>query len=296
MTDPMVLQVSPYVLELIDFHSNLEVTMQIKSKIVLSAVIFVAACAGIRIVPSPAVTPNFVATGGSACSACGGRALSVCSDEAVTNFPEWFGFDSAGSCIARCESGLNVAVGGIRGPENTACSYQVSLGLNFSGPVCPSGDPITGDRDFFGHGPRVMGSIHASPGLGGRDLVARADLIFSEVDRSTGVPVPDNSAIRLGPDFEVGSASWNGRPSSLAGASQRLFIRRIISRARTDINRVMQNSEEEIISPATGDPLIHQLVIVGDTMAGDISDDSNCSDDTRIRSISFLPVRVAIGP
>jgi hypothetical protein len=79
-------------------------------------------------------------------------------------------------------------------------------------------------------------------------------------------------------------------------------ISQILSNNVTTIDFVSQSAGAQFIGPV-GDSsntvsiteptnFIRQMRIVGDTGGNDISTDDDCSDDTRIESISFFPIRI----
>ena len=247
--------------------------------------VLLGACSGIRIVGTPTSDPNFSPIGDSReCIACGQRALSLCQETDPASYPRWFGFDPAGNCQAECTRGPAQAIGGLRGPSNQACPYEVTTTLNSTGVQCPSGEPSTGDRDFFGHGPRVIGTITVTPDSVGRFVQGFITATWTETQ-------PDGSSITLG-------RTLAGSSSVLASNFMAPAVRvdSVVSSASTSFDRTMTSGEEEIIAPADGNPLVHQLVMVGDTDGGDISDDANCNDDAQIKAVVFNPVRVRIAP
>ena len=252
--------------------------------------------------PPPQAPPSDFSVVGETieCRSCGDRAADLCANEGPGVYPTWFGFDSSGTCVAECSNQLQLLIGGPRGLERSACSYQITLDPGAIEDVCPSNAPSTGDRELDGHGPMVSGAIFVEPSraaTGG--IETRVDLIFSEVDRSTGRPAGDRSSLRWIQTLTRARLSTSGgSPPPIAGSSQAVAVRRIVSPAsgRTRLSRLMMAGTETFVAPGDGDGLIERLVIDGDTFGDDFSTDLNCNDDTRIVELSFRPVRVEVGP
>ncbi len=242
-------------------------------------------CAGIRIVGTPTADPNFSPVGESSeCISCGRRALSLCQRADPASYPRWFGFDSAGNCQAECTIGPAQAIGGFPGPANQACSYDVTVTLASNGVLCPFGAPSAGDRDFFGHGPRVRGAVSVAPDPSGRFARGFVTATWTETQ-------PDGSSITL-------TRALAGSSSVLSSDFMAPAVRvsRVTSLNSTPFDRVMTSGEEEFIGPGSGDALVRQLVIIGDTSGDDISDDRNCNDDAQVKAVVFNPVRVRVAP
>ncbi|WP_223670743.1 hypothetical protein [Kangiella shandongensis] len=256
--------------------------------LVIVLAIALTACDDVRIVPAPSTSPDFEPIGDStACHTCGQRALALCQEAAPDSYPVWFGFNAAGNCSAECSIGPTQFIGGISGTPRAACPYQVNTVINFNGQeVCPSGEPERGDRDFWGHGPRFSANITAIPNGGGTHVLGQISATWSETES-------DFSTITLPPTSIGTSHRLTQRPSFSA---QNIRISRVSPSRSASVNRVMSSRQQEIISTASGDPLVKQLIVIGDTHAADISDDNNCHDDARIHSITFKPVRVTIEP
>ncbi len=246
-----------------------------------------SACDQIRILPSPSADPNFMPLGDANCRACGERALAQCQERNPDSYPKWVGYNHEGVCTAVCTlAGPLLFNGGIRGPESTACPYQVNTTLRFQGEVCPSGTPITGDRDFWGHGPRFTAEITTAPGFGGNNAFGLVTATWTETE-------PDGSSITLPSTMVAQSNTLSYSPPFVA---QDVFVTNVFPSRGAAVDLVMSSREQAIITPGDSDPLVEQMIVIGDTHADDISDDANCYDDARIRSMTFKPVRVTVGP
>lgn len=250
-------------------------------------ILFVTGCDDVRIVAPPSTSPNFSPIGDSVqCNACGQRALELCQARDPDSYPNWFGFNHLGNCTATCSTGGTQFIGGFSAPINTACPYQVNTTLFFSNEICPSGTPERGDRDFWGHGPRFTGSVTAEPSSDGKSVVANITATWRETQS-------DFSTITLR-DAQV--AASHRLIQSPPFTAQETRVTRVGPARSGNIDIVMSSRQEEIISPADGNSLVEQLVVVGDTHADDISADGNCYDNARINSITIKPVRVTIEP
>lgn len=250
-------------------------------------ILFFTGCDDVRIVAPPSAAPNFSPIGDSTqCNACGERALELCQARDPDSYPKWFGFNHLGNCTAICSSGVTQFIGGFSGPTRAACPYQVNTTLSFSNEICPSGIPERGDRDFWGHGPRFTGNVTTEPSSDGKTVVAKITATWEETES-------DHSAITLRNAQVAASPTMIQRPTFSA---QETIVTRVSPTSSGNIDIVMSSRQQEIISPSDGNPLVEQLVIVGDTHADDISADGNCYDNARINSITIKPVRVTIEP
>lgn len=250
-------------------------------------VLLLPACDDIRIVPAPSSRPDFEPIGDSTeCISCGQRALALCQEHDPDSYPKWFGFNAAGNCSAICSIGPTQFIGGIVGNPKAACPYQVNTTLRFNGEVCPSGTPERGDRDFWGHGPRFTATITTTPDPSGNYATGQVEATWSETQN-------DFSTITLPLTTLAKSFRLTQPPTFSAQETQ---VTRVYPSTSGRINLIMSSRQQEIISSASGNTLLEQLVIVGDTHAADISADGNCYDNARINSVTFKPVRVTIEP
>lgn len=259
------------------------------------ALVTLSGCESIRIATPPAAPPAFSPVGESReCASCGARAVAVCGPD---SHPRWFGFGNEGGCEVEC-------VDGTRGNEDLtyrgtplqACAYDLTVTLATSEEVCPSGEPTTGDRDFAGHGPRVAGRVTVGADPRRTSLVPTLTATWTETDPD------DGSSITLAPTPLARSVrSFAAEPIPRGEA---LFIqglrlpgdRAFSADLRVPFDRVMESREESVLLAPGGDSAVHQLIVVGDTDAGDISDDADCGDDARVRAVVFNPIVVRIGP
>lgn len=245
------------------------------------------ACDDLRIVAPPSTSPNFEPIGESReCLSCGQRALELCQEHDPESYPKWFGFNAEGNCSAICSIGPTQFIGGIVGSPRAACPYQVNTTLRFNGEVCPSGTPERGDRDFWGHGPRFTATLTTAPDPTGNFAVGQIEATWAETQS-------DFSTITLPLTTLASSFRLTQTPTFSAQSTR---VTRVSPSTSGRIDLVMSSRQQEVVSSGSGNGLLEQLVIVGDTHAGDISADGNCYDNARVNSVTFKPVRVTIEP
>jgi hypothetical protein len=256
--------------------------------LVFLSVILISGCKPIEIIPTPTFDLDFQPIGDQSCLSCGGYALETCQERNPNDYPKWFGFNREGVCTVICKSDNFSSSAPISiGPQLSACAFQLNSELVFSGEVCPSGEPTQGDRDFWGHGPQFTGQVTASPDSGGNVAVAEIRATWSETE-------PDGSAISL-PATSVARSriTYSYNPFFPA---EGVSITDVFPSNGLPINVIMTSREQAVVKQSDADPLVEQLIVIGDTDGDDISDDQNCNDDARIRSITLKPVRLTIGP
>ena len=141
------------------------------------------------------------------------------------------------------------------------------------GPLCPS-NLLRGDREFNGNGPSVVANASLVIGADGTTLnvvnFMRAIETGGDRSEATGrwervvARVPAATGFRIG-DVLTESSSWTAGTSDSAGT----------------VNRWPVNGR-----------LVSSFAIVGDTDGGDISNDTDCNDDTRMTlDFNFIKIR-----
>jgi hypothetical protein len=165
---------------------------------------------------------------------------------------------------------------------------EIHIQPNFINEIlCPQ-TLTQGDREFDGHGPRIQVNIRL------------------EIRNQTEIwAIIDFTATETVSDWSSTTARWE-RP--VFNSTRR--IDSILSENSTSIDFISTKADFQIIGHIsrpgdnintksggnnyddTNSNLISYIKIIGDTGGPDISDDNNCSDDTRIESIHFQPIKV----
>ena len=147
--------------------------------------------------------------------------------------------------------------------------------------LCPQ-TLVQGDREFNGNGPRIVTTIN---------LEIRNNTEIWAIIRFT--------ATETLADFSIVSQTFDRRVFTSTNNRQ---IAQILSPRTTIINFISPSAGIQYIG-ATGtsnntvtntEPMnfIKRMAIIGDTGGNDISTDNDCSDDTRIESVTFFPIKV----
>ncbi len=148
--------------------------------------------------------------------------------------------------------------------------------------LCPH-HHVAGDREFDGNGPHIVCTVSLSINSDRTQLMANIQFDAKET---------------AGDHSEV-DGSWSvAIYTAPAGAT----IDRIISDQNARCDFVSTHGGGEVGSSGDGDvnippitgALVQRFEIIGDTGGDDISDDNNCSGDTKIKRIHFYPIRVAL--
>jgi microsomal dipeptidase-like Zn-dependent dipeptidase len=150
--------------------------------------------------------------------------------------------------------------------------------------MCPT-KVVRGDREFDGNGPRVTASVRASITEDRRAI--EATIKFRAVETKS--------------DWSTTEAKWTKR---IWTAPKGKTIAAVVSDSYSSTDVIGSHGGFEIfvpggkntvqLPPVHGD-LVREFEIVADTGGADISSDSNCADDTRIR-VTFNPMRVRLSP
>ncbi|MDW8087130.1 MAG: membrane dipeptidase [Candidatus Calescibacterium sp.] len=147
--------------------------------------------------------------------------------------------------------------------------------------LCPYGNPNRGDREFDGHGPRIIMtvSVEVYP-RDRRYLQATVRFRAEETTHDWSTIQKEWTIDTFGPPAPPGTV-----------------YHRVVGESGSSIDVVLHghNCRHEII-PRSGP--VAKIILVGDTMGTDINEDPNCADcdDTRIVRIEFRPIQVEVGP
>lgn len=148
--------------------------------------------------------------------------------------------------------------------------------------LCPK-TLTQGDREFAGHGPRIVTIVRLNPVNSGTQIEAEIEFTATET-------VSDFSQVKETFRKIVFTAPRGKR------------ITQILSPAETRVEFVSPSGGTQFIGPngnsgntvTVTQPMnfIKRMAIVGDTGGEDISTDDDCTDDTRIENITFFPIKV----
>lgn len=147
--------------------------------------------------------------------------------------------------------------------------------------LCPQ-THTRGDREFNGNGPRVQTDIRLE--------IRNTNEIWAIIDFTATETVSDFSTV----------ASRFTRRIFTAPAGK--TIAQILTPDTSSVTFISQGAGAQFIGPngnsgntvVVTEPtnFIKRMRIVGDTGGDDISTDNDCTDDTRIESIEFFPIKV----
>ena len=166
------------------------------------------------------------------------------------------------------------------GYTNTDNEVHVFLSDIFE-KLCPK-TLVRGDREFNGNGPRIQNRITLE--------VRNNTEIWASIDFTATETVSDFSTTREVFERRIFTSPNNRRISA------------IISPNVTNIDFVSPKGGTQFIGPngnsgntvTNTEPMnfIRRMAIVGDTGGDDISTDNDCTDDTRIESVQFFPIKI----
>jgi hypothetical protein len=193
--------------------------------------------------------------------------------------------------------------------------------------LCPN-RRTQGDGEFDGHGPRIKCEVQLMIADGGRSLNARitfwaqetqhdwstaegiwlkkvyeapygkriSRIVSDQASRTQFISPPGGFQF-LVPGADV-ARTVNGFLDGLGGtiANALFALHGLPPQDYSGFARLVtgkvDNGNTAVRIPAIEGTLVKFFTIVGDTGGGDISNDDNCNDDTRIVSIEFAPVKV----
>jgi hypothetical protein len=223
--------------------------------------------------PEVAYEPDFVPIGSPECRRCGETARH-CLDAGA--LPASFEYSADGrTCMMRCDSGIvhNTPMNG----TDTACGYDITLRGRTVQNLCPL-DHFEGDSEFDGHGPEITVEV---------GLSTRGNQVLADVDYQARETVPDRTSVRG--EFSPLIAEHGG------AFDRQVEIEQIISPGSFSMTTTTSGTGLHDLVEDDGRPVLHDLVVVGDTGDTDIPGNANrCDDDTHIVTMSFRPVRVRI--
>lgn len=159
-------------------------------------------------------------------------------------------------------------------PEPPPNAFEQEVRLDTIGPFCDL-ELLRGDREFGGNGPRVTASVTLAPSFdNARSLIARVNFRAQEVGGDT-----------------IAEGNWDVEVYTAPAGTT---IAEVLSDTQSSASYVSQGHGVNVIQ---GDRLVGNAAarfeIVGDTNGGDVSNDRNCNDDSRM-SVVFNPVQLLL--
>src|SRR6266700_318994 len=152
------------------------------------------------------------------------------------------------------------------------------------GPFCPH-QLVSGDREFSGHGPKVNISV-SLVNLKNQALAVHIEFDAKETQSNwSEVKGSWQQVIYRAPAGKMIAGILSGSAS---------YVRNYICPAA---EADLFGCDGPVLKPGIdGTGPVKEIRIVGDTSGDDISDDDDCTCDTRIVKITFLPVKLKLMP
>lgn len=170
--------------------------------------------------------------------------------------------------------------------HNAPLKFQISyldLGIDLS--FCPT-TLVGGDREFAGNGPNVSGEFHLA--VGQHNRIYGLTSFRADESRRDFSQVIDRDYKRI----VASRRSWKLIKITSPQSLKTDFRHNFRGNGPNRVTLPLDPNYEVNPSILTTDGPIKSLVIQGDTGGTDISDNSECSDDTRIVSIDLNPITV----
>ncbi len=191
--------------------------------------------------------------------------------------------------------------------------------------LCPN-KLVRGDREFDGHGPKVKCEVKLRIGPRGASLLA--DISFSAIETvhdwsttegkwtKTVYEAPSGKKITAILSDKASRTQFISPPGGFQFLAPGADVARVLytfldntdvksavlkafgygpedkSALSALVKGTIDNGNTVVQVPPTEGTLVKFFHIVGDTGGPDISDDTNCNDDTRIVKLEFFPVKV----